>query len=46
MYIGGLVQERINSIAKALELYFSYTSPSVSYTELICWTDNTELHMG
>ena len=46
MYIDGLVQESLNSIAKALELYFSCTSPSVSYTEPICWTDNTELLIG
>ena len=32
MYIEGLMQERCNSIANALELRLSYTNPSISRT--------------
>ena len=32
LHVDGLMQERCNSIAKALELYLSCTNPSLS-----CW---------
>ena len=34
-YIDGLVEERRNSIANALELHLSYTNPSVSEQQLL-----------
>ena len=35
LHIDGLVQEKCNSIANALELHLSCTNPSISYNDIL-----------